>query len=207
MLKDTLLEVLNQIWPMLFIFTVVLVSVRLAYLIGNKQKIIIYKELLTLIFVIYVLILFYVVTFQDESYGTTNLIPFKEMLRYDVGSKLFFKNIIGNIVLFIPFGIFVSYFIHNRKFLPIFFLSLVSSLSIELTQSKIGRVFDIDDIMLNVMGGILGYFIYLLLDTFADHIPKIFRKTWFKNILVIILLILIILYLYKFDIAFLGFKI
>ena len=43
------------------------------------------------------------------------------------------------------------------------FLVLFASLSIELTQLFIGRVFDVDDILLNVLGGIIGYLFYYIL--------------------------------------------
>lgn len=207
MLKDTLLEVFAEIWPMLLIFTVVLSSVRIAYLFGNKQKFVLHKELITLIFIVYILILFYVVTFQDASFGTSNYIPFKEILRYDIGSRLFFKNIIGNVLLFAPFGLFVSYYINNRKLMPVIYLTIISSFAIEATQSKIGRVFDIDDIILNVIGGIIGYLLFLILRGLSNRLPKFLKKDWIKDIIIILIIIIIVLYFVNFDPSLLGFNI
>ena len=89
-LTNTIQGVVNFTWPTVIISVVVLVSFRVSYLVKNKQKMVLYKELLGLSFVIYALCLFQVVTFQDNvSWSTNNFIPFKEMLRYNIGSRLF----------------------------------------------------------------------------------------------------------------------
>ena len=117
MIRETLISIFEDIWPMLLIFSVVLVSIRLTYLYVNKEKIVIYKELLSLFFILYILCLFHVVTFQDVSWSTSNFIPFKEMFRYQIGSRLFFKNVIGNMIMFFPYGFFISQYIKIKKVL------------------------------------------------------------------------------------------
>ena len=64
------------------------------------------------------------------------------------------------------------------------FNPLVVSIIIELIQLKIGRAFDVDDIILNIVGGILGYYLYRIVD-------KIFRKSSenFKGAIVIVALL------------------
>lgn len=118
-----------------------------------------------LIFVIYMMCLFYVVTFQDIDVAASgyNLVPFKEMFRYKLGSRLFFKNVVGNLLMFIPFGFFTSYILREIKLKWVFIITLIVSITIELTQAKIGRIFDIDDVILNVLGGIVGYYIFSFL--------------------------------------------
>ena len=162
MIEQTLKDAVSNNWPMLLIFTVVIVTIRITYLVVHKDKFVLYKELFMLAFLIYAMLLFYVVTFQDVNYGTNNFIPFKEILRYKVGSKVFMRNILGNILLFVPFGLFVSYIMKTRKVTPILFISAVTSGVIEYTQLKIGRTFDIDDIILNVVGGFIGYLIFII---------------------------------------------
>ena len=169
---------------MLLIFTVVIVTIRITYLVVHKDKFVLYKELFMLAFLIYAMLLFYVVTFQDVNYGTNNFIPFKEILRYKVGSK---------VLLFVPFGLFVSYIMKTRKVTPILFISAVTSGVIEYTQLKIGRTFDIDDIILNVVGGFVGYLIFIICDTLESHLPAFFSTDLFKNILTIILCVIIFL--------------
>ena len=195
MVEDTIREVFANNYPMIIIFTVVLVTIRLAYLISNKIKFKIYRELFMLSFLLYSLILFYVVTFQDVNYGTNNFIPFKEILRYEVGSSYFIHNVLGNILLFIPFGFFVSYILKTKKPIYIIVITLVTSLVIEYTQLLIGRTFDVDDVLLNIIGGFLGYLVYLIMQLIYDKLPEILKKTWLKNILLILIIIgIIVLY-------------
>ena len=66
--------------------------------------------------------------------------------------------------------------------------AFIISLSIELIQSIIGRVFDVDDIILNIIGALLGYFIYRLFDRLEDILPDWLKKEWLIDILVIVLL-------------------
>lgn len=162
-MRNAVEKIFYQIWPMIFICSVIMIVLRIAYLIKSKQHIIIHKEIFSFCFVLYMMCLFYVVTFQDiDSKGISgyNIIPFKEMFRYPIGSRLFFKNVVGNLLMFIPFGFFTSYILRKTKLRWVFIITLIISITIELTQAKIGRVFDIDDIILNVIGGILGYYCF-----------------------------------------------
>lgn len=191
-LSKTIQGVVNFTWPMVIISVVIIVSLRVSYLIKYKKevKFVFYKELLMLSFVIYIMCLFQVVTFQDDvSWATNNFVPFREILRYNIGSRLFFKNVLGNMLMFLPYGFFSSYLLHNKKFNLAFILTLIASLSIESVQLMIGRVFDVDDIILNMLGGSIGFFIYFLVDRLWEKIPKIFRKEWVLNIVAIMILI------------------
>lgn len=192
MIEKTLQNAISENWPMLFIFTVVIVTIRIVYLIVHKHKFVLYKELFMLVFLVYAMLLFYVVTFQDVNYGTNNFIPFKEILRYEVGSKLFIKNILGNIILFIPFGLFVSYILKTRKVSPIMVITLITSAVVEFTQLKIGRTFDIDDILLNIVGGFIGYLLFIIIDTLENHLPSFLCTDTFKNFITIVICIIII---------------
>ena len=66
-------------------------------------------------------------------------------------------------MMFLPFGFFVSYFLKSEKIYMPVILTIIASLSIELVQLAIGRVFDVDDIILNLLGmtvGFLGYTVF-----------------------------------------------
>ena len=189
-LSDTIQGVVDFTWPMLIISIVIMVSVRLTYLIKEKQKIVIYKELLMLSFAIYILCLFQVVTFQDDvTWSSNNFIPFREILRYSIASRLFWKNVVGNMIMFLPFGFFISYYlkVENVK-LPLL-LTLVASIAVEFVQMCIGRVFDVDDILLNLLGGTIGFCIYSLLRKIGDKLPKFFHNEWVLDIGSIIVLV------------------
>lgn len=189
-------DIIPGVWPMIMIICVIVVTLRIAYLMIGKKKYNIYEEILSLIFIVYVLCLFHVVSYQDVNYGTNNFIPFKEMFRYDVGSYKFIKNIVGNILLFLPYGFFVSYYLKNKKVYPILILSGIVSFTIETVQYYIGRVFDIDDIILNVIGAIIGYLLYKLF----SKLTKLIKGEGMVNILVILVIIIILLFVFDINI-------
>jgi glycopeptide antibiotics resistance protein len=100
-----------------------------------------------------------------------NVIPFRTIGQYlrirNVSSIIpFIVNIIGNIAVFIPFGIIMPIIISKRKRNnPIFAIAIgaiLLSLSIELIQyiMSVG-VFDVDDLILNTIGALMGYFMYV----------------------------------------------
>ena len=86
-----------------------------------------------------------------------------------------------------------SFFTHSSK--NIIVITLISSIAIEFTQLLIGRTFDVDDVLLNLIGGFLGYLVYLVLQTIYDKLPEILKKTWVKNILLFLIIAgIIVLY-------------
>ena len=199
MIKNVFIASLPNIWPMIVIILVIVTSLRIAYLITKHKKFLLHKELIYLIAITYILCLFYVVTFQDSNYGVSNYIPFKEIFRYNIGSRKFIKNILGNIMLFIPYGFLSSYILKNRKISITFILSLIVSVTIEVVQYYIGRVFDIDDIILNVLGGIIGGLLFIGIDAIQNKV-KILKNDTVIDILVILLLIITIMYSFNINI-------
>src|SRR5699024_10302992 len=107
----------------------------------------------------------------------------------DFGSRLFVKNVLGNMLLFLPFGFFVSYFLKCKKaWLPLI-LTMIASISIETVQMVIGRVFDIDDIMLNLLGGAIGFLGYYFLFKVSEKLPDVLKSEVFLNIIAVVLLL------------------
>ena len=171
-LANDLVLLMENTWPIVAITVIAIISLRITYVIKNKSKFILHEELLSLLFVIYILMFFQVVTYQDVINYGNNFIPFRELTRYTFGSRLFYKNIVGNILLFMPYGFFASYYLKLDKKRLSFFLVLVVSLSIECVQLAIGRCFDVDDILLNLIGGMIGYFVYRFLDKITDKMSR-----------------------------------
>lgn len=199
MIWQVALKTFNGIWPMLTIFLVVLVTVRVAYILNHREKFCFYKEFLSLVFLIYILLLFQLLTSTEINQSSgINYIPFAEILRYEFGSKLFIYNVIGNVLAFIPFGYFISYYIKAKKLTPLFLVTLIVSSSVELVQLKIGRSFDIDDVLLNVLGGMLGYLLYIGLTAIKNHLPKFLQRDFFYNLLCIIFIFLFAFYYLKY---------
>lgn len=195
--QDNIRAILLEMWPTILLISVILISMRVFYIIKNKEQVTFYKELMIYLFIIYILCLFYVVTFHDVSWSESNFTLFKEILRYSIGSKLFFKNVIGNMVLFVPFGFFVSYFLKLEKIYSITFFTVITSVTIEVTQLLIGRVFDIDDLLLNLIGGIIGFGIYRLIHNIKDSLPSFLKKDYIYNIIMMLLFGLMIFYIVK----------
>ena len=93
-----------------------------------------------------------------------NFIPFSTILEL-VGSGLFLKQIVGNIILFIPMGFLLPFIWQMaRDFLKAVLIGLFISLTVESTQLLVSdymyKVFDVDDILLNTIGTAMGWLIY-----------------------------------------------
>ena len=191
--------VIESSWPTLAVLLAIFIIIRTAsYFRGEDRHFVLHEELFKLLFMTYLIMLFQLVTSQDISaFNSTNFIPFKEILRYNVGTVNFNKQVIGNILLFIPFGYFVSSYSNIKNLGTISLVSFLSSLVIEIVQHFIGRSFDVDDIILNVVGGILGFLVFISLDAIKNHMPNMFRKDWFYNLLSILIIVVIALYLIK----------
>lgn len=195
MFRETILDIFGGVWPMLIIICTILVTLRISYLMIEKKSFVFYKEVFILLFIIYIMSLFHTVTFQDVNWSTSNFIPFKEMFRYKFGSRLFLRNVVGNVLMFLPYGFFLHYFIRKCNAKLSFFLITILSFTIEITQLCIGRVFDVDDIVLNILGGMIGYYLFHYLNDIREKFPGILKKNWFYNIIVVIFLIFMLLYL------------
>ena len=72
-----------------------------------------------------------------------------------------FANLFGNILIFVPYGFFISLAAERRGFFKTLFFSSGLSLCVELVQlaTRVGS-FDVDDILLNTIGGIFGYILF-----------------------------------------------
>ena len=197
-MESAIRSVIKMSWPTLVIVMTIVIILRVTYIMtSDKRKFCLYEEIFELLFLAYLVLLFQLVTSQDLPGGGTNLMPFKEILRYEVGSKAFYKQVFGNILLFIPLGYFATSYCKIKGLGTITLVSLLSSLTIEVTQYYIGRTFDIDDIILNVVGGIVGFLLYTALNAIRNHMPKFLQRDWFFNLLSIIVLIVLGLYVYR----------
>lgn len=194
MVRSTFFDIMKNSWGSVIIFLSIITLLRITYLFSNKKKFVLHEEILNLIAISYLLLLFELVTDRDVNFGGINWVPFKEILRYDVGTTNFYKQVIGNIILFIPFGFFASYYVNIKRLGLITFITLISSTIIETVQYYIGRSFDIDDILLNLVGGILGFLVYIALDAIRKHLPSFLQKDIVYNILTICIVIVIVLY-------------
>lgn len=117
-----------------------------------------------------------------------NFIPFKSIAMYVLelakgNLSVFAYQLMGNIILFLPFGLgaYVLFFYNEKKLFQVSILSLIVSFSVELMQGVYGMILgytyrsvDIDDLLLNTLGGVLGYALGNLLYLFL--FPQRHRK-------------------------------
>lgn len=95
-----------------------------------------------------------------------NLVPLKEITRaLEALSGHSLTNLLGNIVIFVPFGIFLGTLAKSGKLTltGAYCRSLAVSLGLESAQVlfSIGT-FDVDDLILNSIGGSIGFITYVL---------------------------------------------
>jgi hypothetical protein len=90
-----------------------------------------------------------------------------ETIKMLKGARLFtvLYNVGGNILMLVPFGFLIARIYPGaRKYRWTFLYSVGFSLMIELTQyATTTRIFDIDDIIFNAMGGLIGYTCFRIL--------------------------------------------
>lgn len=131
-----------------------------------------------ILFVAYLLFALYVMFFSESLDRTLvsteyryNLTPFAEIerfwnMRHSYGWHVTLINLLGNVICFVPFGFLIPTLSKNNvlnNFLSVTILAMAFSMLIETTQliAKVGA-FDVDDIILNTFGGLLGYVIFKL---------------------------------------------
>ena len=140
----------------------------------NKKRI---KMFGKVFFILYIIFIFYFLLFSDW-YGRGqelkvyhyNLVLFKEIKRFwnyreQLGVMAVMSNLLGNVLIFVPFGFFMPIGSRFRSFLATTFYGFGISLCVELFQLviKVGS-FDVDDLLLNTVGSVLGYMLFILCD-------------------------------------------
>ena len=151
---------------------------------ANKKKSTGIRAFAVVLFIIYFVVLFYFLFFSEEMGRTYsereyhyNLVPFHEIKRFIhyykvIGMPAVLLNLVGNVAAFVPFGFFLPVFVERcRTILNTVFYSFELSLMVELIQlvTKVGS-FDVDDIILNTIGGFIGYIVY-----------KVVRSWWYRK--------------------------
>lgn len=134
------------------------------------------KLIFRILFAVYVLLVIYFLFFAEMMGRTSmdgsyhyNLVPLKEIKRFLIyrerlGLFVVSTNILGNILIFLPFGMMVPFLTTRfKRFWGVALLSFELSFVVELLQllAKVGTC-DIDDVFLNTIGGMLGFACYAI---------------------------------------------
>jgi len=147
------------------------------------------------LFILYLLVLVYVIilkegvalTFAEQG----RQIPFSQRITYinfiplvntivpylmgGPSTHIAIENLLGNIFAFSPLGFFLPLLFKScKKFKINFLISLCVSLFIEIVQLifYLG-ICDIDDLILNVSGSLLGYGVYCLFNSLFNRKVKV----------------------------------
>jgi len=147
------------------------------------------KITVLIIFIIYLLLLTKVILFKyplamirailkdprlwslNSRILQSNFIPLKSIFEFlfrSQNTRISLINILGNVIAFIPFGfLFPLLMDRANKFKSIILSSFALSLTFEIIQllTALGE-FDVDDVLLNVLGGSLGYLCYRIFTCF-----------------------------------------
>ena len=97
-----------------------------------------------------------------------NFIPFKVIAEYVKNAHhiddWFTKNLAVNIIMFVPCGFLTPLFLKKNRWWHILIVGIVLSVIVEIMQALLGvGTVDIDDVILNTCGLLLGFGIYKLI--------------------------------------------
>jgi glycopeptide antibiotics resistance protein len=128
------------------------------------------RAVMTALFILYLLLLVYLTLLSDHYnrrsfFRSINFVPFRTITNYlgaKINNDIIVTNLLGNIAAFVPMGFLVP-FISKRvnKFYRVFLIAAGASMVIEVLQYVLAAgAADVDDLILNSAGGLLGYLIY-----------------------------------------------
>ncbi len=133
---------------------------------------------LYILFLLYFLIFSRRVSFEEMHY---NLVPFHEILRYwnyrDQLGMLTITNLLGNVAIFMPLGFLEALANEKNSFLRTSLDGFLLSLLVEICQmiTRIGT-FDVDDLILNTLGTMIGYLVFLIINAIGRIYDKHKKK-------------------------------
>ena len=97
-----------------------------------------------------------------------------QYLQADGGHGAVMVNLLGNVVMFAPLGFYATALRKDKRILWNLLWVFLFSLSAEIIQYVFARgISDIDDILLNCLGGLLGIFIYKALSLLVKNEAKV----------------------------------
>ena len=110
-----------------------------------------------------------------DWHGASNLIPFASIIQLirETPAVFAFENILGNLVLFAPLGVLLP-LLFDRLERPVAMFWRASALSLLIEGTHLltrARSVDIDDVILNTTGAMIGLAVYLGLSALADRGP------------------------------------
>ena len=122
--------------------------------------------------------------FGGTQEGPANLIPFKTILYYLQGHNGLLIggiNLIGNIIALVPLGFLFPFVFSKVNWKSTFFLALATGLIIEGSQVLLHvGIFDIDDVILNGLGVVIGFWKFNIYSNFSKKAKAIISTILFS---------------------------
>lgn len=160
------------------LYTLFFIVLRYVWIKLKKKRTTFGRELGLGVFVFYVFLLFALTVFRDGYFiwqfkfyfhrplSQINIIPLVETFKLAKGQSIidFIYNLYGNIMWFVPMGIFIPALSERRlNFWKVVLIGALISTSIETLQFILNTgVTDIDDVIFNTLGAAVGYLLYFL---------------------------------------------
>ena len=189
------IELIIRYLPLFFIFYI---PIRIKYLKKKSKKIICFEEGLKLAFGVYLISLFSILIiprlgvyvgfapFEIELMHTINpnersynLIPFGTIsqqifdLKNGIDNYFPLTNLFANLLLFLPMPIFIKLLNQKIKSVYCILITMCVCIACEILQYLEGyRTCDIDDVILNTAGGIIGILLFNLFKKLYHKIKK-----------------------------------
>ncbi len=129
----------------------------------------------TILFAVYIIAVFYVTgsgTFYEGmrrqfeiNWMEVNMVPFS--------NDIDLRGYLLNILMFVPFGFLVPFIWRKRdRFMRVLFSGFLFSLLIEVSQLFNNRATDVDDLIMNTVGAIVGFGLFKLFAAIVNYRPK-----------------------------------
>ena len=186
---------LNALYPSIIIISFFVMFFGFRYFKGTISSLRYFNWIIFCIYITGMVVLtffpipyqkFLIQTMIEDNLGLKhNFIPFKGVLELLAPEYLSIglRQFVGNILLFVPLGFGVSILFFKLKPKAIIVIGFFVSLSIEILQAILGfiigynyRAFDVNDLILNTVGTIIGLIIFKALFKFLNNNNLILDK-------------------------------
>ena len=150
-------------------FILIVVIDIIAVKVIKKEKFSLTNTIFPICFFTYIFIVLYVTVFNNiGAYlilerKAPNIIPFNYSIDNSQSGRHMFYLAFYNILLFVPFGLMCPIILKRNKYIYSTLFAFIFTFLIEFIQYFIGRISDIDDLICNFIGGIIGIFGYVIL--------------------------------------------
>lgn len=175
-------------YEQLFLISIAVYAVYEIITLIKAKKINYLREIFKGLFFIYFQVVLYFtfyplrIDYSIENNFYINYIPIVETLSMlQINLRIGLHNVIGNILMFVPLGMFIPFLFKKRdKFWYVFACGFLGSLFIEVNQLFLGdRATDIDDVIFNTLGTVIGYILFKFIFKFIGKIKlvdKIYKR-------------------------------